>query len=854
MNKKFFQLLLILFLIFSFIVFWKKQENLSIDKEPFEALAQGICIEGDIRDCGTCGTQECKCYVDPEFPEFIDCEWGSCDETPEPETEDEKSWDEFRCQGSGCGEEYIQKRDCSATRTKSCSCEGGGDWDCTPWSSWDESCESPTTYENCNLDWQLCDNGAGWSKSKPSCDCEGTCLDAPKNPRYYDNPNYPTDPHNPESGENPNNIYLPTNLDWDDVPGWEDGWKEDSVVETCSEDCVKSYVITIEDTAEGSFDKTVTQSQYNPRTDQGSCFLQSDFTHDWKVRACCNSNGTNCGSESNWSFTTNGAPEPISPYDPDWNSEESEEDIDLPVTLKWCRVETLDDKEVLSYSLLPYVIEDSTEVCHPSRQGPEGCLPITIFRPVGDPDIIEFTDDKLSLFTKLSSYGWKVAACKTIAGGECSDWSHSWRFETSSETLDEIEPVSPCDGVTVGLPVMLEWKLPVGANSSHYEFYRGASLIESERTTSVSITFEDLDLDTQYRWRVRPCWDFEGQDCEDAWSTFCSFTTTGRPPNLISPEGADVSIPLNFDWESVPGARSYNYEVYSGLELVFDSTLSGDPAPSQVSIGYDSDLKHPKQETSYSWRVQTCADGGGGLCGPWSAFKNFTTFKLPAPSNPSPEEGGTIFTYDMPKVFSWDPGSEARYFEYVLDYVTRSEEEVIEYPLGQVYTGIVEGSSYQVPSLDGLGGYQWQVRACLDENCEEGGDWSPTWSFSFSQPPPPEEFGLVPCGRLSDDPDTPWNEREQCQLKHLLLLFKNVIDLFLWKASVVAFVLLTIATGAIFYFSGGSPATMAQIISIWKAAGIGYGVVFLGWIIINWLLIILGFEVSVFGQWWNINF
>jgi len=151
-----------------------------------------------------------------------------------------------------------------------------------------------------------------------------------------------------------------------------------------------------------------------------------------------------------------------------------------------------------------------------------------------------------------------------------------------------------------------------------------------------------------------------------------------------------------------------------------------------------------------------------------------------------------------------------------------------------------------------LGKYNWQVGACLDENCLETGDFSPVWEFTLVQPPP--GFGLVPCGRVSDDPDTPWNEREPCQIEHLFILFKIIIDFLLWRVGLIILVLLVIATGVMFYFSLGAPATMAKVKSLWKAAGIGYAVLFLSWTIINSFLAMFGYRIGIFGRWWEIIF
>jgi len=113
---------------------------------------------------------------------------------------------------------------------------------------------------------------------------------------------------------------------------------------------------------------------------------------------------------------------------------------------------------------------------------------------------------------------------------------------------------------------------------------------------------------------------------------------------------------------------------------------------------------------------------------------------------------------------------------------------------------------------------------------------------------------LVPCGRSSDNPDTPWNERDSCQFKHLFILFKNIIDFLLWRVTLIILLLLVIATAIIFYFSIGAPALIIDSRGVWRAAGKGYAIIFMSWIIINLVLNILGYQIGIFGQWWQINF
>lgn len=182
---------------------------------------------------------------------------------------------------------------------------------------------------------------------------------------------------------------------------------------------------------------------------------------------------------------------------------------------------------------------------------------------------------------------------------------------------------------------------------------------------------------------------------------------------------------------------------------------------------------------------------------------------------------------------------------------------------------VIDGKTYSLTSfipidpINGVGqNYQWRVRACIDDvnnkvdDPKICGEWSAWRYFKTIEPPVESKAGLIPCGRAVDDPNTPYNERESCQLKHFFLLFKIILDFLLWRLLPILLVLELLITGVIFYFSMNMRDlnTIASVKSIWKWTGIGLGVIFLAWIIINVFLSLLGYQISIFGKWWQIHF
>lgn len=117
----------------------------------------------------------------------------------------------------------------------------------------------------------------------------------------------------------------------------------------------------------------------------------------------------------------------------------------------------------------------------------------------------------------------------------------------------------------------------------------------------------------------------------------------------------------------------------------------------------------------------------------------------------------------------------------------------------------------------------------------------------------PASYGLIPCGVIIDDPATPWDETDPCQLKHAFLLLHNVLTFTLWKLVPLLIVLLVVVTGATFFFQLGGPEVMAKVRMIWSAVGKGVLILLFSWLFLNFLLGILGFDISIFGTWYIIG-
>ena len=736
-------------------------------------------------------------------------------------------YDGYKCSGT-CGGTLKQKV-CDIYQDYICSC-GGTCW--IPMGNpYDTNC-TDVFVKNCQP-WEKCDAGSG------SCKCGGECLDKTTGPLIW----------NGYAAQTTSNVFLPLSFSWNPVAH------------------ANGYKYRVWNAAEGEIiNKRAQSTSATPTEDVASCIIKSNDSYNWQVVPCCDAAGSNCKPWADvftWNFTTNLAPEPVSPADPDWNSTNSEaQNINpFPVTLDWCDVEN-----AKYYELKLYIINGGAEICHPWLEVGGVCKyelispkRILLPTPHSEPLLSEFTDD-VGFFTKDTSYRWEVSVCTTENTSNCSDYSQKWGFGTDPNAqLPHVELLAPPAGSMEGFPLELKWKRATGTNSFIYKYRRVPGGWRSGTTTADSVTFlpGQLILESSYRWKVTPCWDYSAKKCEgweDPNANGWIFITTGWPPNLISPPddaAATSTIPVKLDWSDVVGAASYEYRI--ATDRNFNTIVStGSVNLSEISIDYPI----LKLDTNYYWRVKTCSDAQGVYCGTWSNGGNawkFKTFQLAKPINPSPADGSNVAAEERMITLKWDPVLGAKVYQYEIYWGgNKVKDEIVSSPGQMIF---LQELNYK------LGTYEWRVRACLDINCNDPdgtGPWSSDggskWSFNLIQLNPQEKGGLVPCGRTTDDPSTPWNETDSCQIKHLFLLVRSVLEFAIFQIGLIMWVLLIIAIGVYFLISHGDTTVIDKAKSIIKSLIIGYLLIFGAWFFINLFLASIGFQFGLFGHWWEIKF
>lgn len=573
------------------------------------------------------------------------------------------------------------------------------------------------------------------------------------------------------------------------------------------------------------------------------CSMTNNQSYQWQVRACAG------GTCSDWApgqqFTTSRAPEITSPFDSDWQSKEKARNA--APALSWCPT-----AGAVSYFLELY-----------QKQGTafnKVVLPERFFPPT-----TEYNDDMgWQAIKKATSYGWQIAACPgaNTAKTGCGPFSQFWEFDTQIKLKVPIN-LEPPDGSAVNLSTTLSWRgdryaagylLNIQGPGMNKEFPR---LLFSDFSLD-DIWSDWLALDTRYNWRAASCegsaTSTTGLICEDEttgsvkWSDTISFLTTGAPTANIGLEPfnsqGQVGLPLIISWDPVPGAASYNYEIPGIKSSVLRSPNLENP---QITLFFEP--PYLQQGQTYDVLIKTCADEAGlAFCGAPTAAQ-FTVAPLEAPT----VSAENLFIPSIKAIASEVFGANA--YQYQLLYTSTAPDETAECQakIGSA-TESVARSAQNTIFARCAGQYELRVRGCIDDSCAESSGWG-QWGGPLSLTIQEQGGGgLIPCGRGANDDATSWDERDPCGIKHIFLLIKILLDFLMFRLTPIALVLLTLYSGVIFYLAlpTGAAEPLAKIKSLWKAAGIGLLITFFAWLAINTFLGFIGFNVGIFGNWYNI--
>jgi hypothetical protein len=104
--------------------------------------------------------------------------------------------------------------------------------------------------------------------------------------------------------------------------------------------------------------------------------------------------------------------------------------------------------------------------------------------------------------------------------------------------------------------------------------------------------------------------------------------------------------------------------------------------------------------------------------------------------------------------------------------------------------------------------------------------------------------GIVPCGPGTTDP--------VCKFCHIFVLFKNVVDFFLFTIVPPLAVIMAAIGGMFFFFSAGDPEKVTKGKNILTNLVFGLVIIYSAWLIVGFFLLMIG-AAELSGTWYEIN-
>jgi len=112
--------------------------------------------------------------------------------------------------------------------------------------------------------------------------------------------------------------------------------------------------------------------------------------------------------------------------------------------------------------------------------------------------------------------------------------------------------------------------------------------------------------------------------------------------------------------------------------------------------------------------------------------------------------------------------------------------------------------------------------------------------------------GIVPCGRLVDNPDTFWKDDVPCNICHAILTIQIIIEFLLKLVGIVALFAISVS-GLVYMFSVGDSSRMESAKTAVKYALIGFAAVFAVWLLVSTVFALLGFSDPLGGEWYVVD-
>ena len=445
--------------------------------------------------------------------------------------------------------------------------------------------------------------------------------------------------------------------------------------------------------------------------------------------------------------------------------------------------------------------------------------------------------------------------CLFQSGHDCSRKDYFYlqtknsSIDFTDESIKQIEIISPSSRTSttpeVNINSNFSWTEVEGASSYELKIDEVTTTYPTSSPFKLENIWGYFNPEEKYDWSISPCEngpDSEEKECsinEDKSpnETSSSFKLPKITPTLISPGPEKItSDDVIFRWKRSK-AQSYKYEIEDNDGNVTGSTIS-------------NYVNHKYQENdigeTYYWKIKGCNGKEGDYCEDSWQTKYFTISEFNPPTNLDPENGSTFYSNE--DFFSWDQSILGEAYEIKVFYekaATGTEESCLELEGSEIMNTTTTSSQIRVPeNMDCLGDYEFTIKSHFYEDCSGiSSDWISS-DFTYKNRET-DKLSIMPCNARADNINTEWNETDRCQLKHVPILFFNIADFLLWKASIVVFILLIIFSAVTSFASAGLPIKTVSLKAIWVGAGKGYAVMFLAWTFLTFILRLIGITDSL---------
>ncbi len=293
------------------------------------------------------------------------------------------------------------------------------------------------------------------------------------------------------------------------------------------------------------------------------------------------------------------------------------------------------------------------------------------------------------------TYGYRVRACLSVAGTDCSVYSN-----IANIVVGNLPPApelsAPANSNTGTYTV--SWTSPAGATMYRLEEQIAGVWAEVQHSNATQRPYTGKP-NGAYGYRVRACLTTAVAECS-AYSNEATVTVAVpvTPPNLTAP-GNSATGSYQVSWTASPGATIYRLEeqINGGPWTEFQSNTS----LSRDVIG--------KPDGLYAYRVRACANLALSSCSAHSNVATVSVILLPPPpvlSAPASSDNGSY-------TVSWTASSGASLY--------RLEERLNAGTWSEIQSAVSLARAF---SLKPNGTYGYRVRACRSTLTTECGVYS----------------------------------------------------------------------------------------------------------------------------------